>query len=287
MAWLLFIDESGTDGRDSPYEVLAGFAIEDRRLWPLIQDLKQAQDDLFGIRLFDAYGAEAKAKKLLKTKTFRLAAGEIIPRQERAELARMALADGAAVHGAQLRALAQSKLAYVGAAFDLCRHHGAIAFASILPQEKVRPAFDFMRKDYAFLFERFFHFLNSRPDMPRPMGEIVFDELDKVASHRLLSQMERYFLHTNKGRARSRLIIPEPLFVHSDLTTMVQMADLLAYVISWGVRLTGMALPARPELAPYARQALRLRYHAATAGGYDTWGFKLIRSLDEAPELQA
>ena len=91
MAWLLFIDESGTDGRDSPYEVLAGFAIEDRRLWPLIQDLKQAQDDHFGIRLFDAYGAEAKAKKLLKRKTFRLAAGEIIPRQERAELARMAL----------------------------------------------------------------------------------------------------------------------------------------------------------------------------------------------------
>lgn len=287
MAWLLFIDESGTDGRDSPYEVLAGFAIEDRQLWPLIQELKAAQEKHFGLRLFDAYGAEAKAKKLIKAKTFRLAQGDTIGLPERAELARMALEDGAGVHGAQLRALAQSKLAYVGEAFDLCRRHGAVAFASILPQEKVRAAFDFMRKDYSFLFERFFHFLNGGPEVPRPMGGIVFDEVEKMASQRLLVQMERYFLHTNNGRTRSRLIIPEPLFVHSDLTTMVQMADLLAYVISWSVRLNGMTQPARPELAPFARQVLRLRYHAATPGGYDTWGFKLIRSLEDAPAIQA
>lgn len=287
MAWLLFIDESGTDGRDSPYEVLAGFAIEDRRLWPLIQDLKALQERQFGLRLFDAYGAEAKAKKLLKTKTFRLAQGNPIPLPDRAVLAHAALEDGANVQGAQLRALAQSKLAYVSDAFELCRQHGAVAFASILPQEKVRAAFDFMRKDYAFLFERFYHFLNGRPDMPRPMGEIVFDELDKVASHRLLVQMERYFLHTQKGRTRSRLIIPEPLFVHSDLTTMVQMADLLAYVISWGVRLNGMSEPRRAELDPYVKQVLRLRYHAPTPGGYDTWGFKLVRSLEDEAGQQA
>ena len=30
MAYFLFIDESGQDHRDSPYEVLAGVAIEDR-----------------------------------------------------------------------------------------------------------------------------------------------------------------------------------------------------------------------------------------------------------------
>jgi uncharacterized protein DUF3800 len=30
MAWFLFIDESGQDHREAPYEVLAGVAIEDR-----------------------------------------------------------------------------------------------------------------------------------------------------------------------------------------------------------------------------------------------------------------
>jgi hypothetical protein len=97
----------------------------------------------------------------------------------------------------------------------------------------------FSGKTYAFLFERFFHFLNSRPESPRPMGTVIFDEVEKTQSQILIEQMERYFLHTAKGKVRSRLIVPEPLFVHSDLTTMIQMADLVAYIVSWGVRLTG------------------------------------------------
>jgi hypothetical protein len=36
MAWVLFIDESGHDRKASPYEVLAGIAVRDRDLWPLI-----------------------------------------------------------------------------------------------------------------------------------------------------------------------------------------------------------------------------------------------------------
>lgn len=32
MSYLLFIDESGQDRRDSPYEVLAGISLEDRDL---------------------------------------------------------------------------------------------------------------------------------------------------------------------------------------------------------------------------------------------------------------
>lgn len=60
MSWMLFLDESGHDRRESPYEVLAGLAVEDRVLWRLIQALRSAQDDNFGIRLFDAYGVEAK-----------------------------------------------------------------------------------------------------------------------------------------------------------------------------------------------------------------------------------
>jgi hypothetical protein len=36
MAWVLFIDESGHDRKASPYEVLAGIAVRDRDLWPMI-----------------------------------------------------------------------------------------------------------------------------------------------------------------------------------------------------------------------------------------------------------
>lgn len=61
---------------------------------------------------------------------------------------------------------------------------------------------------------------------------IVFDELDKSASHILLKQAEEYFLRTRKGKIRSRLIIPGPFFVHSGLATMAQAADLAAYIIS-------------------------------------------------------
>jgi len=42
MSFLLFIDESGQDRRDSPCEVLAGIAIEDRDLWNLITAIQQA-----------------------------------------------------------------------------------------------------------------------------------------------------------------------------------------------------------------------------------------------------
>lgn len=70
VGWFLFVDESGQDRRNSPYEVLAGVAVEDRELWRLIQALKSSQEEHFGMRLFDAYGAEAKGLKLLKTKVF-------------------------------------------------------------------------------------------------------------------------------------------------------------------------------------------------------------------------
>ena len=45
MSYFLFVDESGQDHHDSPYEVLAGVAIEDRVLWPLIASVQQAELD--------------------------------------------------------------------------------------------------------------------------------------------------------------------------------------------------------------------------------------------------
>ena len=278
MSWLLFIDESGQDRRESPYEVLAGIAVEDHQLWPLIKDLNRVQEHNFGIRLFRAYGAEAKAQKLLKKKTFRHAArGSPIPVAKRRLLAKAALEDGENVSGNELIALGQAKIAYCRHALKTCERFGCVAFASIIPNDIERPERGHLRKDYSYLFERFYHMLNAKQQ--QPIGIVVFDETEKVASQFLVNQMEDYFIKTAKGRLRSRLIVPQPLFVHSDLTTMVQMADLIAYIISWGVRLKNMTAPRRQELRDLGGDALKLRYHASTPRGYDTWGFTVIRDL--------
>lgn len=278
VAWLLFLDESGTDGRNSPYEVLAGLAVEDRQLWRLIRQLNDLQEHCFGMRLFKAYGKEAKAQKLLKPKVYRHAAQmPAIEPSERQGLAHAMLSDGAVPRRAQLTALGQAKLAYCGRSLAICRSHGAIAFASIVPARAERPAADCLRKDHAFLLERFFHFLNGRED--DPMGLVVFDELEKTQSQRLVDQMYDYFVRTGNGRTRSRLIVPEPLFVHSDLTTMVQMADIIAYVVSWNVRLPGMSEPRRQELDSLGRATLDLQYPGTPNAQYTLRGFKMIRSL--------
>jgi len=60
-----------------PYEVLSGVAVRDRSIWPLIRDLSDSQKLFFGMRLFEAYGSEAKAKKLLKNKVFKSAARRV------------------------------------------------------------------------------------------------------------------------------------------------------------------------------------------------------------------
>ena len=54
--------------------------------------------------------------------------------------------------------------------------------------------------------------------------------------------------------------MPEPFFVHSDLTTAVQLADIVAYCLNWGVRLNRMVRPTRPEIEHFGQRAFDLRY---------------------------
>lgn len=129
----------------------------------------------------------------------------------------------------ELTALGQAKIVFVTRLLELCALHRVHFFASIVDNASKRPHGDhFLCKDYAYLFERFYYFLEDRPE--EPLGFVVFDELEKSRCHLLVNQMEKYFLKTAKGRMRSSRVIPEPFFVHSDLTTAVQLADLVAYI---------------------------------------------------------
>src|SRR5688572_13249372 len=106
MAYFLFIDESGQDHRDSPYEVLAGIAIRDKDLWNLVREIHRLEMVCFG-RRYRENGREIKATKFLSKKTFRLANQlPSIPLAARTQLAKGALDNGEKATKRQLTSLA-------------------------------------------------------------------------------------------------------------------------------------------------------------------------------------
>jgi len=263
----LFVDESGHDHRESPYEILAGAAIREQDLWNLIQAIQSLEVELFGLRLAEV-GIEVKGKKLLKTKVFRHAAQmEAIDPQKRRDLCLGFLQKGRreALGGApelrsraEFAAYGQAVLDFVRRIYVLSASFRVKIFASIVEPSAPRLAANFLRKDYAYLFERFFYYLEESGG--DEMGIVVFDELEKAQCRILINQMEHYFAVTGRGNIRSARIIPEPFFVHSDLTTAIQLVDIVAYSINWGIRLNRMTKPTRPEMEEYGQYAFDLRY---------------------------
>ena len=281
MAFFLFIDESGHDRKASPYEVLAGVSVRDCDLWNLIVAMHDAEIRHFG-RRYSLGPAELKGTKILKTKVFQHARLNVaVPDEQRSALARAALDDGANATLAHLKALALAKLAYVREVFDICARFRCRAFASVVETDAQPTASDGLRKDYGYLFERFFYYLEDIG--ARESGIIVFDELEKAKSHIIIDQATKYFRETATGRNRASLIVPEPFFVHSDLTTGVQIADLIAYTISWGWRTATMTKPKREELDPFAEQISAMRYcstrEMAGISDYRIWSFAHITDL--------
>lgn len=274
MAYFFFIDESGTDRQDSLYEVLCGVAIKDSDLWNIISQLKNYEEQILGTR-YSGHDREIKGKKFLKKKVFKQANSvEPIPEEERTQLAKECIENGANATKRHMAALSQAKLDYVRKLLELCAQYRIKIFASI-SSETIRESDDdlegLLRRDYVYAFERMYYYLEDRKNDEQ--GIIVFDELEKSQSHILVSQLENYFKKTSKGRQRSGLVIPEPFFVHSDLTTGIQIADLIAYIISWGLRLKGMTEVSRPELNEFVELIKPLRYITT-------------REIDSIPELQ-
>ena len=263
MAWFMFIDESGQDRKNSPYEVLAGVAIHDGTLWPLIRQLHEAEVSCFG-RRYSSGNSELKGTKILKRKVFQHANLNCsVVRQDIPTLAKECLDDGANFNTVRhFKALALAKIEYVDKVFSICEAFGCKIFASVVETDSPETTSGGLRKDYAYLFQRFFYFLEDEGNQTgrTERGVLVFDELEKSKSHIFIDQSHAYFLETATGRARADLIVPEPFFVHSDLTTGVQIADLVAYCISWCFRTPRMTKPARQELSQFDGYIARMRY---------------------------
>lgn len=257
---LLFIDESGHDHHEMPCEVLAGVAVSEDNLWNMVKAVRAAEKDFFGDYLRNLRQTEMKAKKLLKKKRFRSAERPVaIARDELVMLANAALEHGDVANERQIVAYSRQVLDFVHEVLDIAARHSVQVFASVVDIHAPRPATGMLRKDYVYLFERYFYYLETFS--PRERGLVVFDELEKSQSHVLIQQMAKYFLGTKTGRYRSSRVVPEPFFVHSDLTTGVFLADLTAYILGWGWRLGKMAQKARAELKPYADKLHEMQFH--------------------------
>lgn len=289
---LLFVDESGHDHGAMPYEVLAGVVIAEDQLWNLVRAVRAAEREHFGDYLRNLRVTELKATKLLKTKRFRSAARTIeIADAELVGLAHSALRKGAqaAAEGRarsdaterELVAYSRQMLRFVDEVLNIAARHSVQVIALLVDTAAPRPEPGLLRKDYVYLFERYFYLLETMP--PSVRGLVVFDELDKSRSHLLIQQMAAYFLGTETGRYRSARIVPEPMFVHSDLTTGIFLADLAAYILGWAWRTRRMSGRVRPELEGLAQKIheMQFRGEKPTADGSGVHQLHGISFLDD------
>jgi len=289
---LLFIDESGHDRRDMPCEVLAGVAVSEQNLWNLVKAVRGAEKDYFGDYFRNLRNEEPKAKKLLKRKRFRTASRpiDIADDQVRAlaysalrkgKVAREAGRDSSDATELELVAYSRAVLGFVHEVLNIAARHGAVVLAAVVDRDAPRPEPGLLRKDYVYLFERYFYYLETLP--PSERGLVVFDELDKAQSHVLIQQMAAYFIGTETGRFRSSRIVPESFFVHSELTTGIFLADLVAYVLGWAWCLHGRGEPCRKDLQPYVRKIRDMEFHGEKPrqDGQGVWNLRGIVSIDD------
>ncbi len=285
MAWLFFIDESGHDHKNTPYEVRGGFAIHVSRLWSFVQDMQRLEVESFGCQLHE-YKKELKGATLIDRKRFKFASqSEPFRDSDRQKLCRSFLAKGltrVAPHRDEFTAYGQACLRMAQETFGLLKRYEVVLLASAIPRGVAKPPAyefdDYLRKDVVFLLERFFYFLEDK----REHGILVMDATEKRGDQRFVARMERYFTKTATGRSRTAWIVPTPLFVSSDMTYAVQAADLCIYCVNWGFRLPrrGMNAERREEIAGMfgaELASLQLREHGYRDGRvFDTYGIVYV-----------
>lgn len=285
MTWLLFMDESGHDHKNTPAEVRGGVAIKDAKIWPFIRAWQKMEADVFGVRLAD-YNIEVKGHRLLDKDRFKWA--EQMPEltdEERRTGVRQFIAQKILKQSPNrmaFTAYGQACLEFSRHALQLIKDFDGVIFASVIPKKCIRPdgfEYDhFLRKDHVFLFERYYYFLESRDEL----GLLIMDESDKTEDRRFVRRMQDYFTRTQTGRLRADRIIPAPLFVASDMSVGVQAADIALYCINWGFRYASWNINGteRPEIQNMFQSLLSsVQFHGRgdrNGSVFETWGIFFV-----------
>lgn len=291
MSWFLFLDESGHDHQQMPYEVRGGVALHSGKLWPFVRTLQALELECFGARL-SLYRKELKGSTLLDRKRFRFAGQDAkLEDEARRKHARAFLTkglEGDSPTRPEFTAYGQACLKMAEGIFQSLQDHGAIVFASAIAKGSASPPDghneNLLRKDHVFLLERFYYLLEERQEH----GILVFDETEKQNDRRFVRRLERYFSDTATGRYRSHWVVPTPFFVSSDMNYAVQAADLSIYCINWGFRLSsaGMTAPVRDEIASLSAHWLsRLQFRGEgyrDGNTFRTFGIVFVPDLFES-----
>lgn len=286
MSYLFFMDESGHDHRQMPYEVRGGFAIHARKLWSFVQRIMELEQVAFGHALREQ-GKEFKGSKLLDKDRCKWAKqSEPFDDVQRRKLC------AAFLHKShnklqptrdEFTAYGQACMRMARGVFDTLHAHDCVVLASAIvrgaPRNRTAESDGMLRKDLVYLFERYYYLLEDRDET----GLIVMDETEKMEDRRFLSRLERYFKSTSKGRLRTTRIVPSPFFVASDMAYPIQVADVIIYAINWGFRLPGIGMdaPGREEIVQEFGPILNnLQYRGSTYHDgveYPTHGIVLVK----------
>ncbi len=271
MSHLLFMDESGHDGR-GPYEVRGGVALPSDRVWKFTRRMRGLESRCFG-DLLRNHGSELHGIKLMERRRLRLARSRPnFPDDERQALCRTYLGQGRNGQAPTLEmaiAYGQAGVLFVGKLLDLIKNHRGRVFASIVPSGQAAPVRSvpqtFVRRDVCLLFERFYYFLEEMESD----GILVLDETDRTDDKRFLSRLERYFSRHEVGKTHANLIIPTPLFTASEMSYPIQAADIVIYLIANGLRLPAMSVSARDDLKrSWIEKVQGLQYETARTDRY-------------------
>jgi hypothetical protein len=302
MSFILFMDESGHDHKQMPYEVRGGIALHASRVWAFALQMRELELRTFGVHLHD-YGSEVKGDKLLDKSRFKWAAqlqpGTDLPYEFTPETRRL-LAMEFLIRGQdngartrrgepalppsrlQMTAYGQSCIAFAEATMRLLVEQNARLFAAAIPRGvgKWAPGHnpDHLRRDLVYLFERYCYFLDEEDET----GLLVMDQVETTNDRRFGQRIARYFVGTETGRRRAERLVPVPLFVTQDVSYTLGAADMCIYAINHGFRLPkrGMDAAVRPEIASaFGRRLgeLQWRGHVVRlATEYDSYGIVYV-----------
>lgn len=248
---IFFIDESGHDHRESPYEVLGGIAIPQSELWAFICAIRELAKRHFGDdRLWSRQ--EIKGTKLLKRDRLRQAYGPIIPIEERRRLIQefyqFSVNENDKLRRYHFAAYAQSCRFFCLDMLQTCQDHSARVLAAIIHPDATPQLPTILRADYVGIFHQLYEHSGANQDR---RSLIIHDERDDSQCRELARQL--YVYYVSEGQEVAQRVVPEPLFVKSHLTLGVLVADVVAYILAWGFRYAEVLNQRyRPDLAEFA-----------------------------------
>jgi hypothetical protein len=282
---ILFVDESGQDRRESPYEVLGGVAVPQAELWPWIKALRGLLVRYFG----DAdHGVQTEIKgcSFLTRKRLRQAFGEEIPGHERQRLVleffRINQQRGQP-RRQHFDAYAQACRFFCRDVLQTCRDHSARVLAAIVSPAATPQIDGVLRADYVGLFSKLYQ---CTADDSALRALIIHDERDDSECRDLAKQLYAYYV--NEDRDVPLRVIPEPLFVKSHLTLGIMVADIVTYVLAWGFRYAEvLSQPYRPDLREFAELIREINgIPADPPRDLEEYGIVYVEDLSDAQKWQ-